>query len=82
MILYLMQLVKDKSRLECETDEEWTKMIDRDGLWHVKETTFQLFCAIENQVRAILNDKNPSPPSKAEIIQHVTSDDLVVNCLH
>ena len=44
----------------------------------MKETTFQLFCAIEYQVRAILNQlKNPSQPSKAEIIQNVTSDDDV-----
>lgn len=71
----LMQLVRDKNSQECETDEQWTKRVDRGGLWYVKETTFQLFCAIEYQIRAILNQlKKPSQPSKAEMIQKVMSD--------
>lgn len=44
----------------------------------MKETTFQLFCAIEYQIRAILNQlKKPSQPSKAEMIQKVTRDEDV-----
>jgi len=30
---------------------EWTSLIDRGGLWHVKETTFTIFIAIEEEVR-------------------------------
>ena len=35
--------------------EEWTDLVDRGGLCHVKETTFQLFCALEDEVRKYLN---------------------------
>ena len=31
-----MALVKDRDSEECGTDEEWTKMMDREGLWHVE----------------------------------------------
>ena len=39
---------------ECGSDKEWLKLMDRGGLYHVKETTFQLFCSIESQVRSVL----------------------------
>ena len=29
--------------------------MDRGGLWHVRETTFQLLCALEEEVRTYLN---------------------------
>ena len=78
MVSCLMQLVRDKNSQECETDEQWTKRVDRGGLWYVKETTFQLFCAIEYQIRAILNQlKEPLQPSKVEMIRKVTSDEDV-----
>lgn len=78
LVLCLMQLVRDKNSEDCETDEEWTKRVDRGGLWYIKETTFQLFYTIEHRVRTILDQlKNPSPPSKAKIIQTVTRDDDV-----
>jgi len=83
MILCLMELVKDKGRVlstskACETDEEWIKKIDRGGLCCVKETTFQLICVIEYQVRALLNAlKNSLPPAKADIIEQVVNDDDV-----
>ena len=37
------------------TCEEWTDLVDRGGLWHVRETTFQLLCALEEEVRTYLN---------------------------
>ena len=45
-ILCLMKLNKERSSEDCGTDEDWIKMIDRGGLWHVKETTYKLLCAI------------------------------------
>ena len=49
----------------CENDEEWTKKIDMGGLWYVKEKTFQVFCAIEYQIRTLLKAlQNPLPPTK------------------
>ena len=82
MILCLLELIKDKSstREACETDEEWTKKIDRGGLCYVKETTFQLFCAIEYQVRALLKINtatNPQLPAKKDIIKRTIDDDDV-----
>ena len=26
--------------MECGNDEQWTMMMDRGRLWHVKETTY------------------------------------------
>ena len=43
MILCLMELVKDYSDETIGTSEEWTMLVDRGGLWHVKETTYALF---------------------------------------
>ena len=31
--------------------ETWTNMIDRGGLWHVKDEAFSLFCAVEEEIR-------------------------------
>lgn len=47
-----------KVRFECEdtaTAEVWTDLVDRGGLWHVKESTFQLMCAFEEEIRKHLN---------------------------
>ena len=80
MVLSLMELIKDINSTSevCENDEEWTKKIDRGGLWYEKETTFQVFCAIEYQIRTLLKElQNPLPPTKADIIKCVTKDDDV-----
>jgi len=45
MVLCLMTLIKDRDESGCETDEKWANSLDRGGLWHVKESTYQLFCA-------------------------------------
>ena len=53
MILCLVELVKDKTVEDQETGEfkEWTDLIDRGGLCHVKQMTFQLCHTLEYQVR-------------------------------
>jgi len=45
MVLCTMELVKDPQDTETkiQTDEQWTDLIDRGGLWHVKEMTYQFF---------------------------------------
>ena len=35
--------------------EEWTDLVDRGGLWHVHETTFQLLCALEEEIQSQLH---------------------------
>ena len=37
------------------TCEEWTDLVDRGGLWHIRETTFQLLCALEEKIRTYLD---------------------------
>ena len=78
MMICLMQLVRNKETEEHGTDEEWTNLMDRGGLFHVKEITFQLFRAIEYQVRDGLKGlKRQSQQSKSELIKKVTGDDDV-----
>ena len=52
--------------------------MDRGGLWHIKSTTYQLFYAIECQIRVALSVLlKPSPPSKAEMIKTIASNENV-----
>ena len=77
MILCLMSLIKDKERT-WRIDEEWTNSLDHSDLWHVKENTYQLFCAIEYRTRPLLEMlTKPSPPSKTTMISEICDDDNV-----
>lgn len=81
MILCLLELIKDQDIEEDGVDEEWTDLIDRGGLWHIKETTYRFFRAIEDVARhvlkALLHPSAPSKCSKCEVIQRMISDDDV-----
>ena len=50
LVLCLVALVKDRSSEECGNDEQWTMMMDRGGLWHIKETTYALLLSIEEEI--------------------------------
>ena len=50
MVLCLMELVKSQDTVQGGTDEEWTNMIDRGGLWHIKECTYQFFHVVESEM--------------------------------
>ena len=55
-------------------------MIDRGGLWHVKETTYQQFCAIEDELRVHLQaitSTGKKSKGKAEMISNVIKSDNV-----
>lgn len=54
LVSCLMAVVKDRSSEEYGSDEEWTIMMDRGGLWPIKETTYTLFLAIEEEIRDCL----------------------------
>ena len=78
LLLCLMALVKDKSSEECGNDEQWTMMMDRGGLWHVKETTYSLLLSIEEEIQCCLRTlTTATPKSKCEIIKQVTSSEDV-----
>ena len=68
-------MAKDKTVKDQETSEEWTDLIDRGGLYHIKETTFQLFLSLEYQVRDVLKSfEKPLPSCKAVIVKKVITD--------
>ena len=72
-VLCLMELVG-----KIEIDEQWTNLIDGGGLWHVKETTYQFFHAVEHVIRdTLMTIKNPSLPLKQGMIKRVMEDDGV-----
>ena len=78
MILCLVELVKTKTAEDQRTGEEWIDLIDRGGLCHVKETTMQLFHALENQVRDVLMSlERPSPSCNVDVIKKVITDEDV-----
>ena len=47
------------------TCEEWTDLVDRGRLWHIRETTFQLLCALEEEIRTYLDAL--SSPNAADL---------------
>ena len=78
MVLCLLDLVKGNDTEQPGTDEEWIDLLDRGGLWHVKENTYQFFRAIEDVIRGVLPKLVlPNAPEKSEIIKEVTSDNDV-----
>ena len=67
-------VVRNKETEEHGTDEDWTNLMDRGRLFHVKEMTFQLFQAIEYQVREGSKGlKRQSQHSKFELIKKVVN---------
>ena len=80
MVLCLMELVKhpQDSEAKIETDEQWIDLIDRGGLWHVKEMTYQFFRSVEHVIReALMTIKNPTLPLKQEMLKRVIEDNDV-----
>jgi len=80
MVLCLMELVKDGDLRGSDIgdDEEWTNLVDRGGLWHVKATTHQLFCALEYQIRESLSlFSKTSLPAKDQLIKDIASNEDV-----
>ncbi len=58
---------------------EWMTNIDRGGLFHVSDTTFNLFKAIEIQTQALLPQHiiSKPTPSKGKLLKDVLEDDDV-----
>ena len=78
MILCLSDLVKGDDNNQLGTDEEWTYLLDRGGLWPIKENTYQFFCAVEDVIRSMLPKLVlPNAPSKPDLIKEVASDNDV-----
>jgi len=68
----------DQDAEQVGLDEEWTDIIDRGGLCHIKECTYQFFRAVEDVIRNDLKMlSHPVPLSKLQMIQNITNDEDV-----
>ena len=52
LVLGLMELAGDE--LCDENTEEWTNKVDRGGLWHINDETYDLFSAMEFETKGVL----------------------------
>ena len=77
LVLCLMELTKDKDSNPCNTDEEWTVQVDKVRLWYVKNTTYLLFVAIEEEVRKFLKQLQAGSGHKSAIIKRVVESEEV-----
>ena len=72
-------LVRDNEE-KCDGEsEEWTKLIDRGGLSKVKDNTFKVFYALEEEIRLSLNQMvlEPACSRKQKLVsQLVSSEDV------
>ena len=55
--------------------------MDRGGLWHVRETTFHVFCALEEEMRphlgALCSETSTAPTFRIELLEKlITSEDV------
>jgi len=76
-----MALVKDRSsdHEECGNEEEWIKLMDRGGLWYLKETTYSLFVSIEEETRESLKMLlHPTSKCKEKVIKTITNNKNVL----
>lgn len=70
MVLCLMELNEDGDK----GTEDWTNLLDRGGLWHVSDTTYSIFYAMEEEIRTYFTLKGASKIKEG-------SKDALVNCL-
>ena len=54
MISALMQLAKDEMDEQGGT-EDWVNLIDRGGLWHINNDTYDLFVTLEYEIQRFFN---------------------------
>ena len=77
LIVCLEQLVRGDGEGdgECELAGEWTALVNRGWLWKVRDTTFQVFCALEEEVRSSLRAVvlEPTHTHKDKLISKLVS---------
>ena len=66
-------LVIEGDSFERETATEWVELLDRGGLWKVRETTFQFFHALESEFRELIPELvHGSSPSTVTCTSNTT----------
>ena len=76
MTLCLMTMVKEKSDTTSGPCEEWTDLVDRGGLWHIRENTHSFFLCLE-EVRVHLQSLLTETNKKQKIIQGLMDNENV-----
>ena len=46
-----MGLLEEEEKEPATASADWVNEVDRGGLWHVREGTYMLFSAMEEEVR-------------------------------
>ena len=70
-----MDVTKDRDEKESG---EWTDLMDRNGLVHVKDTVYQFICAIETEMRSPLNALTSyHAKDTTSILKHAENDENV-----
>ena len=78
LILCCMDMIKDRDEKESGNNEEWTDLMDRGGLVHVKDTVYQFICAIETEMRSPLNALTSyHAKDTTSILKHAENDENV-----
>lgn len=78
LVLCLMTLIKGKGFTEdIGMAEEWTELLDRGGLWRIRETTFHFFCALEEEVQVQLKFLPESASARKKMIKAILAGEDV-----
>jgi len=77
LVLCLMELTTKKDSAASNIDEEWTVRVDRGGLWYIKNTTYLLFVAIEEEVRKCLKQLLTGSVHRSAILKKVIESENV-----
>ena len=67
-------LVVEGDDFEEGSAEKWVNLLDRGGLWHVRETTFQFFTALEREFRCYLPELVHASPPPASLSRSAASN--------
>lgn len=79
MISCLIAMLADEIDEDRGADK-WCKMIDRGGLWHVSDETYELFVAIETEIRQYYKPQQSSFPNCKFIEDDVFDNEKVQFC--
>ena len=64
-----MNMVKDKYDTSRSVCEEWTDLVDRDGLWHVQENMYSFFLSLEEETCMLLPSLLTKGKEKSELVR-------------
>ena len=78
LILCCMDMTKDRDEKESGNNEEWTDLMDRGGIVHVKDTVYQFICAIKTNAEPINALTSYHAKDTTSILKQVENDENVL----